>query len=215
MMQIQNQETGRSFGRSIQSTPETDGESLIAIFEAHQETEDAIKQLHRCRFDMKKLSLIGRDFQTEQNIVGFYNLGDRANYWGNQRAFWRGIWGLLSGSAMFIVPGVGPLVIAGAFVSTLVGAIDGATSVGGPPALGAALFSVGIPKDSIGHYERALKTGSYVLIAHGSPDDIEKAKVIVNNSGAKKAGTYVWQNAPRPEKVTAPVKSPFNQFYAR
>lgn len=165
------------------SPPDTDG--VISIYDTHQEAEAAVKRLQRSGFDMKKLSIVGRDFQTEENVVGFYNIGDRAKYWGKLGAFWGGLWGLLFGFAMFIIPGIGPLVIAGAFVSTLVGAVEGVVLVGGLSALGAALFSIGIPRNSIVQYETALKGGRYVMIANGSAEDLHKAREIVENTGAK------------------------------
>ena len=65
--------------------------------------------------------------------------------WGTYGAFWGGLWGVLFGSAFFLVPGIGPLVVADPFVSGIVGALEGAALVGGLSALGAALYSVGIP----------------------------------------------------------------------
>ncbi len=96
--------------------------------------------------------------------------------WGSQGAFWGGLWGLLFGSAFFLIPGIGPLLIAGPFVASLVGALEGAIALGGLSALGAALVSLGIPKDSVIDYETEIKTGKFVLIAHGTADEIAQAK---------------------------------------
>jgi hypothetical protein len=41
-------------------------------------------------------------------------------------------------------------------------------------------YSLGIPKDSILKYETALKTDKFVLIAHGSIDEINRAKEILH-----------------------------------
>jgi hypothetical protein len=64
-------------------------------------------------------------------------------------------------------------------VSWIVGALEGAVVVGGLSAIGAGLFSLGIPKDSILQYETALKAGKFVLLAHGSVDDAALAKDIL------------------------------------
>jgi hypothetical protein len=66
-------------------------------------------------------------------------------YWGKLGAFWGGVWGLLFGSAMFLIPGVGPLLVAGPLVGWIVGALEGAVVVGGLSAMGAGLYSLGIP----------------------------------------------------------------------
>jgi len=49
----------------------------------------------------------------------------------------------------------------------------------GVSAIGAGLISLGIPKDSVLKYDVALKTDKYVLVVHGTPDEVEKAKDII------------------------------------
>jgi hypothetical protein len=131
---------------------------------------------------MKKLSIVGRDYHTDEHVVGYYNVGDQMKHWGKIGAFWGWIWGCLFGSAFFFIPGIGPLLIAGPLVGWLVGALESAAVVGGLSALGAGLFSLGIPKDSILKYETALKTDKFLLLAHGSMDEITRAKEILNRT---------------------------------
>ena len=71
---------------------------------------------------MKKLSIVGKDYHTDEHVVGYYNAGDRMMYWGKLGAFWGGLWGMRFGSAFFFVPGVGPLLVAGPLVTWIVGA---------------------------------------------------------------------------------------------
>ena len=156
--------------------------SIVAIYPSHTSAETAVKELQQSGFDMKKLSIVGRDYHTDEHVVGYYNAGDRMKYWGKLGAFWGGFWGLLFGSAFFFIPGVGPLMLAGPLVGWLVGALEGAVVVGGTSALGAALFSIGIPKDSILQYETALKTDKFVVIAHGSADDVAQAQEILKRT---------------------------------
>jgi uncharacterized membrane protein len=160
----------------------TTNNAVVAIYKSHTEAEAAVKELQQSGFDMKKLSIVGRDYHTDENVVGYYNAGDRMKYWGKAGAFWGGIWGLLFGSAFFFVPGVGPLLVAGPLVGWIVGALEGAVILGGLSAIGAGLYSLGIPKDSILRYETAVKTGKFVVIAHGSPDEIAQAHEIINHT---------------------------------
>lgn len=155
---------------------------VVAIYPSHTSAETAIKELQHSGFEMKKLSIIGRDYHTDEHVVGYYNVGDRMEVWGKTGAFWGGLWGLFFGSAFFWIPGLGPLLVAGPLVSWIVGALEGALVVGGLSALGAGLYSLGIPKDSILQYESALKAGKFVLIAHGSMEDTLHAKAILNHS---------------------------------
>jgi hypothetical protein len=64
-------------------------------------------------------------------------------------------------------------------VGWIVGALEGAVVVGGVSAIGAGLVSIGIPKDSVLKYDVALKTDKYVLVVHGTPEEVEKAKDII------------------------------------
>jgi len=160
----------------------TKNNAVVAIYKSHAEAEAAVKELQRSGFDMKKLSIVGRDYHTDENVVGYYNAGDRMKYWGKAGAFWGGIWGLLFGSAFFFVPGVGPLLVAGPLVGWIVGALEGAVVVGGLSAIGAGLYSLGIPKDSILRYETAVKNGKFVVIAHGTPDETAQAQDIIHRT---------------------------------
>ena len=67
----------------MNNTPSQDQNSVVAVFSQHSAAEDAIKQLKGGGFDIKKLAVVGRDYQTEEDVVGFYNTGDRMKYWGN------------------------------------------------------------------------------------------------------------------------------------
>jgi heat induced stress protein YflT len=154
----------------------------VAIYKSHAEAEAAVKELQGSGFDMKKLSIVGRDYHTDENVVGYYNAGERMKCWGKAGAFWGGIWGLLFGSAFFFVPGVGPLLVAGPLVGWIVGALEGAVVVGGLSAIGAGLYSLGIPKDSILQYETAVKAGKFVVIAHGAPEETAQAQEIINRT---------------------------------
>jgi uncharacterized membrane protein len=121
------------------------GNAGVVVFNTHTEAENAVKELQRSGFNMKKLSIVGKDYHTEEHVVGYYNAGDRMNFWGKRGAFWGGLWGILFGSAFFLIPGIGPLVVAGPLVSAIVGGVEGAVIVGGLSALGAGLYSIGIP----------------------------------------------------------------------
>lgn len=156
--------------------------AVVAIYPTHTDAETAIKELQQSGFDMKKLSIVGRDYHTEENVVGYYNTGDRMQAWGKAGAFWGGLWGFLFGSAFFMIPGMGPILVAGPLVSWIVGALEGVILMGGLSALGAGLYSLGIPKDSILQYETAIKNDKFVLIVHGSMEDTTHAQEILNQT---------------------------------
>ena len=156
--------------------------AVVAIYNTHVEAEEAVKALQHAGIDMHTLSIVGKDYHTDEHVVGYYNSGDRMKYWGKTGAFWGGFWGLLFGSAFFAIPGIGPLLVAGPLVAWIVGALEGAVVVGGLSALGAALYGLGIPKDSIVEYETALKTDKFLLMVHGTAMEIAEAKSIIEST---------------------------------
>ena len=160
------------------------------ILSTHTEAENAVKELQQSGFDMKKLSIVGKDYHTEEHVVGYYNAGDRISYWGKQGAFWGGLWSMLLGSAFFLVPGIGPLIVAGPLVTAIVAGLEGAVVVGGLSALGAGLYSIGIPEDSILKYETAIKSDRFVLVVHGSADELAKANDIMKNMSHERGVTW-------------------------
>ena len=158
--------------------------SVVAIFESHSQAEDAVRELQTSGFDMKKLSIVGKDYHTDEHVVGYYNTGERMMYWGKLGAFWGGLWGMLFGSAFFLVPGVGPLLVAGPLVTWIVGALEGAVVMGGISVLGAALVSIGIPENSVLQYEADLKAGKFLLILEATPQEVERAKDCLDDTQA-------------------------------
>jgi len=170
--------------------------SVVAIYDTHDQAEHAIKELQEAGVDMKNLSIAARNTHTDEHVVGYYNAGDRMKYWGKIGAFWGGFWGLLFGSAAFAIPGLGPILVAGPLVAWIIAGLEGAAVVGGVSAVGAGLVSIGIPKDSVLKYDVALKTDKFVLVVHGSAEEVDKAKDII-------AGTEQSHYAVHGEKVFA------------
>lgn len=169
--------------------------AVIAVYETHSGAENAVKELQKSGFDMKKLSVVGKDFHTDQQVVGYYNTGDRMKYWGKMGAFWGGVWGMLFGAAFFWVPGVGPLLVGGPLVAWIVGALEGAVVVGGLSALGAGLYSIGIPKNSVLKYETAIKADKFLLVARGTAVEAAKARDILSATGPSELNQHTLEAA--------------------
>jgi len=157
--------------------------TAVAVYPDHGEAEAAVKALQHGGFDMRKLSIVGADYHSEEDVVGYYNTGDRMETWGRNGAFWGAIWGVFFGAAFFMIPGLGPILVGGPLVAAIVGALEGAVVVGVAGALGAGLVGIGIPKDSIIKYESAVKAGKFLVIAHGTHEEASRAKDILTHAG--------------------------------
>jgi hypothetical protein len=164
--------------------------SAVGVFSSHQDAESAVKELEKSGLAMKQLSVIGKDYHSEENVIGYYNTGDRMASWGKFGLFWGWLWGLLFGSAFFVIPGLGPVVVGGPLVSWIISALELSLVTGGLTAVGGALASIGIPKDSVIRYETALKADKFVVIVHGTLQEVEKARHILIDNKAEEADLH-------------------------
>lgn len=157
----------------------TENSSVIAVFADHEQAEAAVRKLADAGIDIKHLSVVGKGYHTDEKVTGFYNTGDRVKFWGKNGAFWGGLWGWLFGGVFMMVPVVGHVVILGYLAAMAISAIEGAVVVGGLGALGAALYSSGIPKNSVLSYETAVKADSFLVLARGGVEEMARAKAIL------------------------------------
>jgi hypothetical protein len=153
--------------------------TIVAVFPAHQAAESALKKLADAGFDIKHLSIVGKGYHTDEKVEGFYNVGDRVKFWGSRGAYWGALWGWLMGALFITLPAVGGVVVLGYFAGVVLSAVEGAVVVGGLSALGAALYSIGIPKNSVIAYETAIKADQFLVMVHGSAEEAGRAKAIL------------------------------------
>lgn len=157
--------------------------AVVSVFSSHAAADEAVKELSQQGFDMTKLSIVGKGYHSEEHAVGFYTAGDRIKSWGATGAFWGGIWGLLLTPALFLVPGVGVVGLAGPIVAAVLSALEGAVLGGGVTAIGAALAELGVPKNDAVRYETALKANGFLLIVHGTTEEVGQARSLLSQLG--------------------------------
>ena len=165
-------------------------DTVIAVFADHQAAETAVKKLTAAGFEMKNLSVVGKGYHTDEKVVGFYNVGDRVKFWGKRGAFWGGLWGLFFGGLFMAIPVVGHVIVLGYLAAMAISAVESAIVVGGLSALGAALYSIGIPKDSVIQYEAALKADDFLVMAHGTAAEMARAKAILGTANPSRLDVH-------------------------
>ncbi|MDP2311106.1 MAG: permease [Pseudomonadota bacterium] len=170
--------------------------AVVALFDTHLAAENAVKQLQREGFPMNQLSLVGKDYHTEDHVIGYYNAGERMKFWGRLGAWWGGMAGLLFGSAFLLVPGVGHLFVLGPLAHWIMAGLEGAAVAGGVSALGAGLVSLGIPRNSIVQYESQLKAGKFLVVASGTNKDVLHARDLLRNTSPSECRDF--QRVPEP-----------------
>jgi hypothetical protein len=155
--------------------------SIIAVYETQRDAEAGVRDLRMVGFDLKKVSILGREHESGEHVVGYYNIGGRMKYWGARGTFWNELWRVLVGAACFVIPGIGRVLIAGPLTVWVVGALRDPI-VDDLSAVGAGLHAISIPKASIRRYESAIKMHKLILVAHGSTQEVLKSREVLRGS---------------------------------
>ena len=100
--------------------------SIVAVYADHEAAERMVRQLHEAGISMSDLSIIGRGSQTTEEPVGFVSAGDYAQAGAATGAWFGGLLGLCVGAAFLVLPGIGPIVVAGPLSAAVLAGIEGA-----------------------------------------------------------------------------------------
>lgn len=149
--------------------------TYMAVYATFPETEAAVTRLQNDNFDMKRLSIAGTYDGTEKHLVGCYSTGNGLIFTGPLGVLWTRLstsltgWGAFWSSASRLVLVLGPL------AKAIVTGQEDSSPATGTNDFGAGLFAIGVPQDSIIHYQQALMNNQFLLLVHGSADEIERA----------------------------------------
>lgn len=157
--------------------PEND--VVVAVFGAHEAAEDAVKQLHKSDYDIRRLSIVVKDYRVEEHVAGFYNAGDRMKNWGVCGALWGGTLGLLFGTALSVTSSIGPGPIGSLLMGPVGAASGGAVAVGALSIIGAGVYSLSLPKDGDLKYESEIETDDQFLLVANGPSEATEARDIL------------------------------------
>jgi uncharacterized membrane protein len=156
--------------------PEVERNATVAVYGDIDHAEDAVRALERAGFEMEQLSIVARGMNEERHVIGFDTPAVREGRW----ARWGALWGVLFGAFIFI-PGVGGVAVGGYLLYLLMTTAIGA----GAGALTAAFSTVGVPADAVIRYETELRADKQLLIAHGTPADVERARALLADTNAE------------------------------
>ncbi len=149
--------------------------TCVLLYSNHKNLELDINALQTQSFDMNAISIVGKVQQHKTLVTGLYTMGGQIRYLGDQARFWNNLWAILNGAGFFSVPGFGAIITAGPIVHLLTKKY-GDIQVGNDLSVfGLALFSMGIPLNSIRHYEKSVNSKKFLLIIHGLHNDVELA----------------------------------------
>ena len=165
-------------------------ESIVAVYKKHEDAEDAVRRLERAGIPMKNVSIIGRNFQLREEVQGYYRPSDAAKEGAGFGAWFGGLFGLLMGFGFFVFPIAGSLVVLGPLAGMVAGAISGA----GIGALVNALIALGMSREQALKYQARLQAGEFLLTVIGTPEEIERARSVIENTGHVDLQNYCAEN---------------------
>ncbi|MGC8780866.1 MAG: general stress protein [Anaerolineae bacterium] len=159
-------------------------QSVVGVYRTMSEAEEAVRVLDRGGFPIKQVSVLAQNLESEKAVHGYVTAGDVAKAGAGTGAWVGGLFGLLVGAAFIWVPGFGPLLVAGPFAAMLLGGVEGVMAGAASGGLLGALVGWGVSKQHILKYEEHLKGGKYLVIAHGSAEEVARAQNILQGTAA-------------------------------
>ncbi len=167
------------------ATPTLGDQIVLALFETHEAADAAVRKLAAAGVALASISIVGKNYHSEEQAAGYLSAGDRAWFFGKLGAFWGGLAGILLGAGFFYMPLVGPLVVLGPLASAIAGGIEGAVLGGGASALVGALTTMGIPRNSVVLYETALKAEQFLVSVHSGRNDVPRIAQLLTQLGGR------------------------------
>ena len=154
--------------------------TCIMSYTSTREAGKAVRKLQEKQFDMTAVSVVGNGSHHEENVVGIYSSEGNRCFRGSRADFWEYLRQLLNGELFLSVPGRDSIVAAGSIVQLLAEEHD-CIDIHGFSVLGAALFTMGVPVESIKQYEAAIKSGKVLLIVNAERNEVESSCEILHS----------------------------------
>jgi hypothetical protein len=167
--------------------------SVVTTYDSLDKAEAAVRSLDKNKFPIQQVTIIAKGLENEKQVHGYVTACDVSKQGAATGAWVGGLFGLLAGAAFLWVPGLGPLVVAGSLTSTLLGGVEGALAGAAVGGIFSGLAAWGISKQHILKYQDVVKAGKYLVVAHGTPDEVGLAHRVLEASGA--AGIDVHEQA--------------------
>lgn len=178
-------------------------------FPTYQKTEVALSELKGSGFSMDKVSVVGRDANGRNDSTGVHTTNRLEDASNNQHtddnqseetaakgavagSTLGGLTGLLVGLGVLAIPGIGPVMLAGAAATAIATTISGGMIGAAAGTLMGGLVGLGIPEDRAKSYSDKVSDGDYLVMIQGSQADIAQAESILSNHGIE--GWYVYDS---------------------
>ncbi|MEP0768469.1 general stress protein [Coleofasciculus sp. FACHB-SPT36] len=169
----------------------------VGVFSNYRDAEVALTELKNSGFSMDNVSVVARDADKGNDIAGA-DVSDRVGNKADEGAkagavtggTLGGLTGLLVGLGALAIPGLGPVMLAGAAGTAIATTLSGGAIGAAAGSLLGALIGLGIPEERARHYSDRVSRGDYLVMVDGSDDDIRRAEAILSHRGIQDWGIY-------------------------
>lgn len=169
----------------------------VGVFATRRETEHALGELRAGGFDMDRVSVIAKDADSKGEIAGI-DVQDSADNKADEGATKGaltggtvgGLTGLLVGLGLVAIPGIGPIMLAGAAATTIATTLAGTALGAAAGSLLGALVGLGIPEEAARAYSDRVERGDYLVLLDGSEAEVAKAETILSRGGIQHWSIY-------------------------
>jgi hypothetical protein len=170
----------------------------LGVFPHRREAEAALHELRDSGFPMDRVSVIKRDADENDHLAGSEvrdrvedNKADEGAKTGAvSGGVLGGLTGLLVGLGTLAIPGIGPIMLAGATATTIATTLAG-TAIGAVTGgLLGALIGLGIPEERARVYNERVARGDYLVIAEGTDEELARAEAIFRHRNIEEYGVY-------------------------
>lgn len=165
--------------------------TVAGAFDEPRHAEMALNDLKDAGFSPDQVSVVARDTKESEAMVDRSNMGGAETAGAGTGALLGGITGGIAGWLVGIgalaIPGIGPIVAAGALATTLGGAAVGAVAGG----LIGALVGAGVPEEDARSYETHVKEGRILLTAQAATrEQAQRARDAFDRHGGRDVRAY-------------------------
>lgn len=157
----------------------------------------ALNELRDSNFPMDRVSVIARDGDRADDIAGTEvrdRVGNKADEGATTGAVaggaLGGLTGLLIGLGTLAIPGIGPIMLAGATATAIATTVAGGAIGAAAGGLVGALIGLGIPEERARVYSDRVARGQYLVIVEGTEEEIRRAQTILSNRGIEDWDIY-------------------------
>ena len=169
----------------------------VGVFSTRRETEQALGELRTGGFDMDRVSVIAKDADSKGEIAGIDvkdSTDNKADEGATKGALTGGtlggLTGLLVGLGLVAIPGIGPIMLAGASATAIATTLAGTALGAAAGSLIGALVGLGIPEDQAKVYSDRVARGDYLVLLDGSEAEVAKAETILSRGGIQHWSIY-------------------------